>query len=57
MATRTIRVWNLETDVIENMEIEEEFLQAMEAAERDQRTCYELALEAERDNWKYVRDE
>jgi len=54
---RIIRAWNLETDMIENMEIEEEFLLSIEQSEKEEKLRHNAALEADHDLCMYVHEE
>ncbi len=55
--TVKIPVWDLETDEIIEMEIEQEALDAMDAADKEAEERYEEALKRDREAWRYVRDD
>jgi hypothetical protein len=52
-----IPVWDLETDEIVEMEIEQEALDAMDAATKEAEERHEEALRRDREAWRYVRDD
>lgn len=52
-----IQVWDMETDQIIEMEIDQDDLDAMDAEEERIRKLQEEAYEEEREAWKYVRGE
>lgn len=52
-----IPVWDLETDEIIEMEIEQEALDAMDAADKEAEERYEEALRRDREAWRYARDD
>lgn len=55
--TVKIPVWDLETDEIIEMEIDQEALDAMDEADRKAEERLERALERDREAWRYVRDD
>lgn len=55
--TVKIPVWDLETDEIIEMEIDQEALDAMDEADREAEERLERALERDREAWRYVRDD
>lgn len=52
-----IPVWDLETDEIIEMEIDQEALDAMDAASKEAEDRREEALKRDREAWRYVRDD
>lgn len=52
-----IPVWDLETDEIIEMEIDQEALDAMDKADREAEERLEEALKRDREAWRYVRDD
>ena len=52
-----IPVWDLETDEIIEMEIEQDALDAMDAADKEAEERMEEALKRDREAWRYVRDD
>jgi len=52
-----IPVWDLETDEIIEMEIEQEALDAMDAADKEAEERHEEALKRDREARRYVRDD
>lgn len=52
-----IPVWDLETDEIIEMEIDQEALDAMDEATRKAEERMEEALKREREAWRYARDD
>ena len=52
-----IPVWDLETGEIVEMEIDQEALDAMDEADREQEKRLQEALDEERDAWRYARDD
>lgn len=55
--TVKIPVWDLETDEIIELEIDQEALDAMDEADREAEERLERALERDREAWRYVRDD
>jgi hypothetical protein len=55
--TVKIPVWDLETDEIIEMEIDQEALDAMDEADREAEERLERALQRDREAWRYVRDD
>lgn len=55
--TVKIPVWDLETDEIIEMEIEQEALDAMDEAQREIEERREAARRREREELRYVRDD
>lgn len=52
-----IPVWDLETDEIIEMEIDQEALDAMDAASKEAEERMEEALKRDREAWRYIRDD
>lgn len=52
-----IPVWDLEADEIIEMEIDQEALDAMDAADKEAEERMEEALKRDREAWRYVRDD
>lgn len=52
-----IPVWDLETDEIIEMEIDQEALDAMDKADKEAEERMNEALERDREAWRYVRDD
>lgn len=55
--TVIIPVWDLETDEIIEMEIDQEALDAMDKADKEAEERMNEALERDREAWRYVRDD
>lgn len=55
--TVKIPVWDLETDEIIEMEIDQEALDAMDAADKEVEERMEEALKRDREALQYVRDD
>lgn len=55
--TVIIPVWDLETDEIIEMEIDQEALDAMDKADKEAEERMEEALKRDREAWRYVRDD
>lgn len=52
-----IPVWDLETDEIIEMEIEQDALDAMDAADKEVEERREEARKQDREAWRYARDD
>lgn len=55
--TVIIPVWDLETDEIIEMEIDQEALDAMDKASLEAEERMEEALRRDREAWRYARDD
>lgn len=55
--TVKIPVWDLETDEIIEIEIDQEALHAMDTADREAEARYEEAIRRDREALRYVRDD
>lgn len=52
-----IPVWDLETDTIIEVEIEQEALDAMDTADKEVELRRQIIDEKENDTWTYTRDD